>query len=199
MKRFLFLLCLTGCVSTSQFKLPPPALGQREISVGFLVVAGVFNTELTAPYDLFQHTVFHTKPLPGMKVFTVSPDGQPIRTFEGLSITPDYGFENAPKIDVLVVPSAELSMVSDLENEEMVQWVAQTGKQAEFVMSLCDGAFVLAKAGLLNERAATTFPSDQERFAQMFSAVRLIRRHSFVHDGPVLTSEGGAKSFDPAM
>ena len=169
----------------------------RPLQAGFLVIDGVYDTELTAPLDILHHTVFHTDP--GIEVFTVSPFGRPITTFEGLRLTPDYGFDNHPPIDVLVVPSAEHNMDSDLEDERLITWVRETGRKAIYVMSLCDGAFVLAKAGLLTGRHATTFPADQDRFAEMFPRVDLERDLSFVHDGPAITSVGGARSFDPAL
>jgi transcriptional regulator GlxA family with amidase domain len=171
----------------------------RPLSAGFLIVDGVYNSELMAPYDIFHHTPFHTKPAPGIEVFTVSPDGEPVTTFEGLVITPHYGFDDAPEIDILVVPSAEGSMSTDLQNEEMIAWVRDTGETADFVISLCDGAFVLATAGLLEGHTVTTFPGDQDRFAEMFPELALLRGPSFVQDGGVLTSQGGAKSYDPAM
>lgn len=180
-------------------RLKPPAdLPQdRPLRAAFLVVDGVYNSELAAPYDVLQHTVFHTKP--GIEVFTVSADGAPITTAEGLRITPHHSFANAPAADILVVPSAEHSMDSDLDDATLIAWVRATGEKARFVMSLCDGAFVLAKAGLLDDHAATTFPADQDRFEQSFPAVELRRGVSFVHDGKRITSEGGAKSYDPAM
>ncbi|MDX1389412.1 MAG: DJ-1/PfpI family protein, partial [Acidobacteriota bacterium] len=91
------------------------------------------------------------------------------------------------------------SMGADLEDEEMIAWVRETGEQADFVVSLCDGAFVLAAAGLLDGHTATTFPGDQDRFAEMFPAIELERESSFVQDDRVLTSQGGAKSYDVAM
>ena len=192
------LLLLIGCAGRSFVPAPPPQIPRdRPLKAGFLVVDGVYNTELTAPYDIFQHTVFHTKP--GIEVFTVSPDGAPIKTFEGLSIDPQYSFADAPPIDILVVPSAEHSMDSDLKNEALIGWVKAIGEKARFVISLCDGAFVLAKAGLLDGRKMTTFPGDQDQFASMFPQHSLIRGVSFVHDGKAFTSEGGAKSFDVAM
>ena len=169
----------------------------RRLAAGFLIVDGVYNTELTAPFDIFHHVRFHAPP--GMEVFTVSPDGGPVTTFEGLVIEADYSFETAPEIDVLVVPSAEHSMDSDLENEAMMDWVRQTGETASYLVSLCDGAFVLAAAGLLDGLAVTTFPGDQDRFAEMFPHLDLRRGVSFVHDGKAVTSWGGARSFDPAM
>ena len=95
----------------------------RKIKAGFLIVDGVYNSELMAPYDIFQHTIFHTDPYPGIEVFTVSPDGQPVRSFEGLTIGAHYSFETAPAIDILVIPSAEGSMDTDLQNEAMMAWV----------------------------------------------------------------------------
>ncbi len=180
-------------------RVPPPAdldLSRR-LTAGFLIVDGVYNSELMAPYDILQHTIFHTEP--GIEVFTVSPDGNAVVSFEGLTIGAHYSFADAPPIDILLVPSAEGSMDRDLENEALMDWVRRVGSQARFVVSLCDGAFVLASAGLLDGRRCTTFPGDQDRFAETYPELDLVRGVSFVHDGPILTSEGGAKSYDVAM
>jgi len=173
--------------------LPP----DRPLRAAFLIVEGVYNSELMAPYDIFHHTPFHTEP--GIEVFTVSPDGAPLVTFEGLTLTPHHSFLDDLEIDILVVPSAEGSMDEDLENREMMEWVREVGGKARYVVSLCDGAFVLAAAGLLDGHAVTTFPGDQDRFQEMFPRLDLRREPGFVHDGRVLTSQGGAKSYDVAM
>ena len=167
------------------------------LRVGFLIVDGVYNSELMAPYDIFHHTVFHVEP--GMEVFTVSPEGEPVTTFEGLTVAAHYGFADAPPIDVLVVPSAEHSMDTDLENEAMMAWVRRVGAEADYLVSLCDGAFVLAAAGLLDGLVSTTFPGDVDRYVAMFPRLEVVRDASFVHDGKALTSQGGARSYDVAM
>jgi len=180
--------------------LVPSLSGAEEatpLKVGFLVVDGVYNSELVAPYDIFHHTVFHTQP--GMELFTVSPDGRPVTSFEGLEIGAHYGFDEAPEIDVLVVPSAEHSMDRDLENAALMKWVREVGAHADYLVSLCDGAFVLAAAGLLDNVASTTFPGDVDRYVEMFPELDVRRGVSFVHDGRALTSQGGAKSYDVAM
>lgn len=204
------LLLIAGCAVPPQSSPEPSPEFERvpapqdldltqPLRAGFLIVDGVYNSELMAPYDIFHHTPFHTKPLPGIEVFTVSPDGASIVSFEGLTIQPHHSFEDHPPIDILVVPSAEGSMSNDLEDSRMMEWVRRVGEQARFVISLCDGAFVLAQAGLLQDRECTTFPGDQDAFAERFPALELRRGVSFVHDGPRLTSEGGAKSYDVAM
>jgi len=169
----------------------------RPANVAFLMLEGVYNTELMAPLDVIHHVMFHDEKPP--RVFTVALSAEPVTTFEGLRITPDYTLENAPPIDVLVVPSAKNNMGSDLEDQHLIRWVAETGGKARHVISLCDGAFVLAKAGLLDDVRATTFPGDQDRFEQMFPKVKLVRNVSFVDAGHALTSVGGAKSYDVAM
>ncbi len=194
-----------GCATTGAPVPAPtaattPALATdvpAPLNVAFLIVDGVYNTELTAPYDMFHHTVFHAQP--GMRVFTVAPSLDPVTTFEGLRILPDHTYDTSPEIDVLVVPSAEHSMDTDLEDERMIEWVRAVGAQADWVLSLCDGAFVLAQAGLLDGRLSTTFPSDRERLREMFPHLRVLDDVSFVHDGNVITSVGGAPSFEPAL
>ncbi|HYH45742.1 MAG TPA: DJ-1/PfpI family protein [Thermoanaerobaculia bacterium] len=171
----------------------------RPLRAAFLVVEGVSNTELMAPFDVFHHSAFHAKPQPGIEVFTVSPDGRPLRTFEGLQITPRYSFANAPEADILVIPSARGSMDRDLQNRAMIDWVRTAGERARYVLSLSDGTFVLAQAGLLEGRAATTFPDDYERFARTFPKVDLRINVNFVHSGKFLTSQGGARSYMAAM
>lgn len=169
----------------------------KTLNVAFLAINGVYNSELMAPFDIFQHTIFHTNP--GMKTFIVSPDLNPVTTFEGIRVLPDYTFENVPTIDVLVVPSAEHNMDSDLEDERLINFVKEKGGNASYVMSLCDGAFILAKAGLLNNLKSTTFPSDIEKFRNTFPNLDVHENVSFVHDGKAITSAGGAKSYEPAL
>jgi len=97
------------------------------------MVDGVYNTELIAPIDILHHTRFHTEH--GIEVFTVAPHGGIATSFEGQRIGADYSFASAPSADILVVPSAEHSMDTDLDNEAMMQWVRETGDEAMFVMS----------------------------------------------------------------
>ena len=192
------LALLAGCagpaVHGSMPEVPRP---ERELTVGFVVVDGVYNTELTAPMDILHHTVFHAEH--GMRVFTVAPSLEPVASFEGLRIVPDHAFEDAPPIDVLVVPSAEHSMDTDLENPGLIDFVRSRGERARYVMSLCDGAFVLAEAGLLDGLEVTTFPADRERLAERFGELSVHFDASFVHHGRAITSVGGARSFEPAL
>ena len=200
-------LCLLACNPPSEApkeerlpflfpKVDPPS---ERWNVAFLIMEGVYNTELTAPMDIFQHTIFHHEY--GMDVFTVAKNRNPLKTFEGLTITPDYGYltDSLPQIDVLVVPSAEHHLDTDLEDSVMIDFVKNTGEKAHFVLSLCDGAFVLAKAGLLDSVASTTFPGDIDQYRKMFPHLEVHEDVLFVHEGRFITSAGGAKSFEASL
>ena len=177
-----------------------PKLNPDNYNVAFLIMDGVYNTELTAPYDIFQHTVFR-KNIKAMNVFTVANTSNPITSFEGLRILPDYDYtkDELPKIDILVVPSAEHHLDSDLQDTSMINFVRETGKKALFTTSHCDGAFVLAKSGLLTNKVSTTFPSDIDAMRKMFPELDVRKEVLFVHDDNIITSAGGAKSFEAAL
>jgi len=194
---FLLLICLTSCHSSHN---PDISLNDNWYNVGFLIMDGVYNTELTAPYDIFQHTQYR-KGIKAMNVFMVADTDDPVRTFEGMRILPDYNYlkDKLPKIDILVVPSAEHHLDTDLENTAMIDFVRRVGKEAKYITSHCDGAFVLAKAGLLDGLKSTTFPSDIDKYKEMYPELEVISDVLFVHDGKAITSAGGAKSFEAAL
>ncbi|MCZ6837101.1 MAG: DJ-1/PfpI family protein [Planctomycetota bacterium] len=169
------------------------------LQVGILVLEGVYNSELAAPYDIFQHTVFHVPKGKAMKVFTVGRAKGLITTFEGLKVGVDYKLEDAPRIDVLVVPSAEHNMDSDLEDTRLIDWVREVGGKADYIVSVCDGAFVLAKAGLLDGLTCTTFPSDIAAFREKFPRLNVLDGPTWVSHGKAFTGVGGALSYDPPL
>lgn len=177
-----------------------PQIEPNRYNVAFLIMDGTFNTEFTAPFDIFQHTQYR-KNIKAMNTFTVANTLEPITTFEGVRILPDYNYTNdeLPRIDILVVPSAEHHLDSDLKDTVMINFVKNIDKDALFMTSHCDGAFVLAKAGVLSHAVSTTFPSDIGTYKKMFPRLKVKDSVLFVHDGKYITSAGGAKSFEAAL
>lgn len=169
-------------------------------NVAFLIMNGTYNTELTAPFDIFQHTQYREN-IKAMNVFTVANTLEPITTFEGLTILPDFDYtqQNMPAIDILVIPSAEHHLDTDLDDVVMLSFVKKVDEKALYMTSHCDGAFVLAKAGLLDTVASTTFPSDLKAYENMFPHLNIKKNSYIVHDGKYITSAGGIKSFDAAL
>ncbi|WP_422860528.1 DJ-1/PfpI family protein [Flagellimonas sp. S174] len=177
-----------------------PDLKPNRYNVAFLIMDGVYNTEFTAPYDIFQHTQYREN-IKAMNTFTVANTLEPITSFEGVRILPDYDYtkDSIPQIDILVVPSAEHHLDSDLKDSVMLNFVKKVDRNAIYMTSHCDGAFVLAKAGLLDSVLSTTFPSDIDTYRKIFPQLKVKDSVLFVHDGKYITSAGGAKSFEAAL
>jgi len=177
-----------------------PEIKADRYNVAFLIMDGTYNTEFTAPFDIFQHTQYR-KGIKAMNTFTVANTLDPITTFEGVRILPDYDYtkDSLPQIDILVVPSAEHHLDSDLNDTKMLNFVRNVDKNARYMTSHCDGAFVLAKAGLLDSVTSTTFPTDIELYRERFPHLEVVENILFVHDGKYITSAGGAKSFEAAL
>lgn len=187
-------------IPTKEKRLIHPSLEEGRYNVAFLIMDGVYNTELTAPFDIFQHTIFRDS-IKAMNVFLVANESDYVRTFEGIHIVPNFNYleDDLPPIDILVVPSAEHHLDSDLKDEKMLNFVRETAKDALYVMSHCDGAFVLAKSGILESKESTTFPSDVEAYRTMFPNLTIHEDVLFVHDDKYITSAGGAKSFEASL
>lgn len=212
MKKSIVALVVLGLLSSCIDKKKPeevtsnsverefPKLNPNRYNVAFLIMDGVYNTEFTAPFDIFQHTQYREN-IKAMNTFTVANTLNPIKSFEGVRILPDFDYtrDSIPKIDILVVPSAEHHLDTDLRDTVMLNFVKKVDKDALFVTSHCDGAFVLAKAGILDEVVSTTFPSDIKKYRTMFPQLQVKDSVLFVHDGKYITSAGGAKSFEAAL
>lgn len=188
------------CGSTA-FLLGGPAAepaAAETLVAGFVCTEGVFNTELAAPWDVLQHTRYRD-PNDFIRTILITADGEPFTSAEGLRIAADHGFEDAPDLDILVIPSSEGSMERDLQDERFLDFLRARIPRARWVMTLCDGAFPLAATGFLDGRVATTFPGDRKRFAAMFPNVEVRFDCRFVVDGRFITSVGGAPSYEPAF
>lgn len=198
----LALLTLSACGESPSAPIveppTPPKPNEQSRTAAFLVVDGVYNSELMAPYDVLHHSIFRDS-LDYILPFVVSPDGNPVETFEGLTVSAHYSFENAPPVNILIIPSAEGSMSSDLGNERLINWIRETATTADWVITVCDGAFTLAATGLLDGRTATTFPSDRDALAEMFPEIDVGYDERIVVDGKFITSVGGAMSYEPAL
>jgi transcriptional regulator GlxA family with amidase domain len=177
-----------------------PELKNGRYNVAFLIMDGVYNTEFTAPYDIFQHTQYREN-IKAMNTFTVANTLKPITSFEGLRFLPDFNYtkDSLPQIDILVLPSAEHHLDTDLQDVNLLNFIKKVDKEALYVTSHCDGAFVLAKAGILDGVVSTTFPSDIGSYRKMFPDLIVKDSVLFVHDGKYITSAGGAKSFEAAL
>ena len=111
----------------------------QRLKAAILIFDGVQIIDYTGPYEVFGQARFD--------VFTVSESGEAITTSMGMSVNPTHSFESSPTPDLLLVPGGDVH--AQLEDPEVLKWVQLMAAEADHVLSVCNGAFILAEAGLL--------------------------------------------------
>jgi transcriptional regulator GlxA family with amidase domain len=134
--------------------------------------------------------LFHT--------FTVAQSLEPVNAAAGLRTAPDYSFEDHPHIDILVVPGGRGTR-REVDNPVAIDWIRRVAGDAELTTSVCTGSFLLARAGLLAGRRATTHWGSIERMRETFPDIEVLENVRWVDDGLVVTSAGVSAGIDMSL
>jgi putative intracellular protease/amidase/YHS domain-containing protein len=180
-----------NAVSSEETSLKPPDNGQ--IPVAFLISDGAVVIDFCGPWEVFQDAMIPSSKDMPFRLFTVAETKKPIRTSGGMQIVPEYTIQNAPTPKVIVIPAQSPPSAAVLE------WLKKSSKTADVTMSVCTGAFVLAKTGLLNGKSATTYHGAFEPFAMAFPDIQLKRGARFVENGNLATAGGLSAGIDLAL
>ena len=170
--------------------LVPPAKGA--IPVAFVVSEGAVVIDFCGPWEVFQdvHTL-HGDPL--FNLYTVAEATKPIHVSGGLTIVPTYNFQTAPPPKVIVIPAQNEA------DTAMLEWIRNSARAADITLSVCTGAYILARTGLLSGKSATTHHSSYSEFAMEFPDIRLKRGARFVEEGNLASSGGLSSGIDLAL
>jgi transcriptional regulator GlxA family with amidase domain len=172
--------------------------------VGILVFDGVAVLDLAGPFEVLSRARLE----PGVEsrrtddgalfdVFTVARTSEPVTATGGLVITPRHSFADVPPIDLLLVPGG-FGTRPLLQDAETIDWIRRTAAAARRTASVCTGALLLARAGLLDGRRATTHWGAFGLLESLGRDITVDREARFVDDG-VLTSAGVASGMDLAF
>lgn len=153
--------------------------------------------EFSGPYEVFA-VANRLEEQELFKLLTVSYSGKPLRATGGLHITPDYAMHECPDLDVIIVPGGDGSK-EVTQIEEALNWVVHRAEQAEKVMSVCAGALILAKGGLLDELESTTHHRRWRTLEQLAPKTAVIREARYVDTGRIITTGGVASGIDGAL
>lgn len=165
-------------------------------NVAILIFEGVQIIDYTGPYEVFGHVYTADQPTP-LKIYTVSEHTRPVTTAMGMSVVPKYSIETAPKPDILIVPGGDVAAVTD--NPRLLEWVKKKSDGAEIVMSVCNGAFILSKLGLLDGLEATTTATLIERLKASAPKTRVRSDVRFVDNGKIITTAGLSSGIDGSL
>jgi putative intracellular protease/amidase len=164
-------------------------------NLAIFIFDGVQIIDYTGPYEVFgqahdgEHQLFN--------VYTVSQKAKPITTAMGMTVIPKYTFENMPKADVLVLPGGGVR--PHMDDPKVIKWVQDSAARAEYVMSVCNGAFYLGRAGLLDGLTATTFYGLIDDLKTIAPKAKVVTDQRFVDNGKVITTAGLSSGIDGAL
>jgi transcriptional regulator GlxA family with amidase domain len=166
--------------------------------IGIIVFDGVLSSDVTAPIEVFGiaskkswFSDYETL------VINVN-ESDLITTEEGLTLKVDAHVKDRPDVDVLLMPSS-YDMDALLENQQLIDYIQQTAKTADWMASNCSGAFVLAEAGVLDGKKATTWAGGESDLEHAYPKVDVQFDTNYVIDGNVITSNGSVVSYQAAL
>jgi transcriptional regulator GlxA family with amidase domain len=176
----------------------------KAMNVGILFFDDVEVLDFAGPFEVFSRTrlqagVESRRSNAGapFNVYGVARVKGPIFATGGLVVVPTYGFSDCPPIDLLVVPGG-WGTRKLLEDEELLTWIKKAASNAATVTSVCSGSLLLAKAGLLQGKAATTHWGALDTLASIDPTIRVERQQRVV-DSEIITSAGISAGIDMAL
>jgi YHS domain-containing protein/putative intracellular protease/amidase len=171
--------------------LPVPAAGS--IPVAFLISDGAVVIDFCGPWEVFESVQVTGRKDSAFTLYTVSETTRPITASGGMQIVPNFTFRNAPAPKVVVIPAQHAAADAALD------WIRGVTHHTDVTMSVCTGAYVLARTGLLDGLSATTHHSAYAEFAMQFPQVRMIRGARFVESGNLATAGGLSSGIDLSL
>ncbi len=171
------------------------------LQVGILMFDDVEVLDFAGPFEVFttasRMAARRNAEVPApFAVVTIAAAPQ-VRARAGLTVKVDCSLQDAPPLDLLIIPGGVVD--AELQKPEVVQWIAERAGAAQWTASICTGAFLLAAAGLLEGRPATTHWEDLADLRARFPQVNVVEGVRWVDDGDVLTSGGISAGIDLAL
>jgi putative intracellular protease/amidase len=187
--------CARGVETQAQTAAPAPQKKTANLNVAIFVFEGVQIIDYTAPYEVLGQAHVGGEHL--FNVYTVAEKEGPVTTAMGMTVVPRYTFANMPKPDVLLLPGG--GVTPHLENAKVIKWVQETAAGADHVLSVCNGAFYLGKAGLLDGLTATTFYGLIDELKKLAPKANVVTDRRFADNGKIVTTAGLSSGIDGAL
>ena len=170
--------------------------------VGIVIFPDVEVLDFCGPFEVFSTTRLEEprrrEDLSPYEVVLVAEACDVLVASGGLKVVPDFTLEDCPALDVLVVPGG-WGTREQAGNRRLLDWIRARSGGVEILASVCTGSMLLAEAGLLDGRPATTHHGSLDRMRAMFPAVAVVEDRRVVEDGAVLTSAGISAGIDMAL
>ena len=168
-----------------------------EMSVAILLYDQVEVLDFAGPFEVF---TVASQQVGGerLAVFTVAQNEGVVRAIGGLAVLAEHTIAGSPTPDILVVPGGDGSR-REMSNDVVVDWVGQVAATAELVMSVCSGARILAKAGLLDGLQVTTHHEVLEHLRELAPRAEVDPTRRYIDTGRILTTGGISAGIDGSL
>lgn len=166
-------------------------------AIGLLLFPGVEELDAVGPWEVLSVWTRYF-PDDGYTVFTFAENGGPVECAKGMRIEAQYSYDTAPRRDVLIIPGG-MGTRPMLKDEAALGWVRAQRASTPLIASVCTGALVLAAAGLLADRPATTHWASLEHLRELDPTITVNGDERFVDDGDIVTSSGVSAGIDMAL
>lgn len=164
-------------------------------NIAILIFNDVELLDFCGPYEVFSITGKRDNLNPFNVYSVAEKKAQPILTSNKLSINPRYDFSDCPQSDIIVIPGG-LGTRREMNNKVLLDWVVGMSQKAEFVLSVCTGALILAKAGLLKGLSATTHHNAINLLKEIAPDTTVYEDKRFVDNGRIILSGGISAGID---
>ncbi|ACB85730.1 DJ-1/PfpI family protein [Natranaerobius thermophilus] len=166
----------------------------QHYSVGILIFDQVEVLDFTGPYEVFSVTRFKGQSYDSedrtpFQVDTISETGEQVECRHGLKVQPDRSFQTSGQYDILVIPGG-LGVRWQVKNSKLLDWIRKQNEGTMLTTSVCTGSILLAEAGLLKGKKATTHHENLTKLASSYPEVTVVRDQKVVDEGNFITSAG---------
>lgn len=164
-------------------------------TLGIVLFEGVEELDAIGPWEVFTSAA-HVRG--DLRVVTIAERAAPLTCAKGLRVTPDHGFEDAPALDVVLVPGGQGTR-REVDNPAMLAFLRRVAPGCRWITSVCTGALVLCGAGLCEGKRVTTHWAFLEELAERYPATEVVGRRRYVRDGQLVTAAGVSAGIDMAL
>ena len=168
---------------------------ERKMNVAVLIYDGVYVLDFTGPIEVFTDT-FINDTTNTFNVFTISTNTEMITAHSGLNVIPDYTFSNCPDIDIFIIPGGNPGLINNDSN--LKKEIIRIADKSKYTMSVCTGAFILAKTGMLDGLEATTWHGALNRLQSLYPKI-IVKSTRWTDNGKFLTTSGVSAGIDGSL
>lgn len=161
---------------------------ENQLKVGIFIFNEVEVLDFAGPFEVFSLASKDNKKL--FQVTTLGETGEIISARNGLKVLPNVRFGDEVRYDILIIPGGYGAEEIEIKKKTVIDWIRQQQTKVQILASVCTGALLLAEAGILDHKKATTHHLDQDRLEKEYPLVQVKRDVKFVDEGSVITSGG---------